>query len=149
MKVTVVKLDDKPEEITTPTEKEIYTYLDIALTADDEYVEDGSIRSLKIKFKIELIWFDENNIDKETIVLMRYHNDEWQELATTYLNQDAVYSYFETESTGLSTFAITGEKSATPPSGVPWMLVIIAMFSVIIVVAVALLKTGVLTRKTK
>ena len=141
VKVTVVKLDDKPEEITTPTEKNVYAYLDIALTSDDKYVEEDSIQSLNIKFKIELTWFDENNIDKETIVLMRHHNGEWQELSTTYISEDSTYAYFEAETTGLSTFAITGEKSAETP-GVPWIIVIIAMIAAIALIIAALFKTG-------
>jgi len=66
---------------------------------------------------------------KKTILLVRYHDTEWQNLTTTYLSEDDTYIYYEAETPGLSTFAVVGseliESSAsyveeTPE--VPWIL---------------------------
>jgi len=93
VKITVVKLLGKPEYIAEEPTKvvTIYAYLEIEITADDKYVADDDIESLKIRFKVEQTWMEENNIDKETIVLMKYHNNEWQKLPTTVISEDAVY----------------------------------------------------------
>ena len=108
VKITVVKLLGKPEYIAEdPTKVDIiYAYLEIEISADDKYLIEDDIESLKIRFKVEQTWMKENNIDKETIVLMKYHNNEWQKLPTTVISEDAVYVYFESELDGLSTFAI-------------------------------------------
>jgi len=79
---------------------------------------------------------------------MRHHNSEWQELPTLYLSEDSNYAYFEARTTGLSTFAISGEKSTETP-GVPWIIVLFAMIAAIAIVILALFKTGILYFGTK
>ena len=96
---------------------------------------------MKIEFTIKHKWLNENNIDKETIMLMRSYNDEWQELTTTYLSKDSTYAYFEAETTGLSTFAITGEKSLESPR-MPWIIVIIGIISAIAILFIVFFKKG-------
>ena len=73
-----------------------------------QYFKD--LESFKITFKVTYEWLEENNVDKESVILMRYHNGKWHELKTTILNEDAVYVYYEAETPGTSTFAIAGEQ---------------------------------------
>jgi len=131
VKLTVAKLEDKPEEIIEIPikDKSVYTYLDIKLTADDEYIGEDSIESMRFEFKVEWSWINENKIHKETVLLMRYHDAEWQNLTTTYLSEDDNYIYYEAETPGLSTFAVVGseliESSASyveEVPEVPWIL---------------------------
>ena len=112
VKVKVVKLKDKPAEIIEIPKENItvHNYLDIKLTAEEEFVEEGQVKSLKFKFKVELSWIAENNIDKITVLLMRYHYGKWQNLSTTLQSEDETYVYYEAETPGCSTFAVIGSK---------------------------------------
>ena len=72
---------------------------------------------------------NENKIHKETILLMRYHDTEWQNLTTTYLGENDTHAYYEAETPGLSTFAVVGseliESSASyveESPEMPWIL---------------------------
>jgi len=130
-KLTVAKLKEKPEEIIEiPIKnKSVYAYLDIKITADDVYIEEDGIESMKFIFEVKWSWINENNIDKETILLVRYHDTEWQNLTTTYLGENDTYIYYEAETPGLSTFAVVGselvESSASyveESPEIPWIL---------------------------
>ena len=149
VKITVVKLSGKPEYIAEDPTKvvDIYSYLEIEITSDDKFVADDDIESLKIRFKVEQTWMEENNIDNETIVLMKYHNDEWQKLSTTVISEDAVYVYFESETTGFSTFAIAVSEGKEPTEeletpGLPLPITIGAIIAAIIIIIVILYKKG-------
>ena len=129
--LSITKLEGKPEEIIekpTIINQTIYVYLDIKLISDDGYVGEDKTESMKFEFKVAKTWINENNIDKETVILKRYH-DEWQNLTTTYLSEDDTYVYYEAETPGLSTFAVVGseliESSASyveEAPEVPWIL---------------------------
>ena len=111
-KLTVAKLKEKPEEIIEiPIKnKSVYAYLDIKLTADDVYIEEDGLESMRFIFEVKRSWINENNIDKKTILLVRYHDTEWQNLTTTYLGENDNYVYYKAETPGLSTFAVVGGK---------------------------------------
>ena len=83
----------------------IYQILDI----DSSNLPEAGIDEAKIKFKIPLIWFEDNDLDPFTVRLMRYNNG-WQELETTITNEDSTYIYFESITPGFSYFVITAEK---------------------------------------
>ncbi len=113
VEVHVTRFDEKPEEVDEPADKYVHSYLDIHTNAQDD-----DIASLTIKFKISQGWLEDNDIEKEDVILMRYKNDEWQELLTTNVHNDVIYAYFEAEADGTSIFAISAsvatEKDAQP-----------------------------------
>ena len=135
VKFTVAKLEDKPEEITEEpiVNGTIYVYLDIKITSNDTYLHEKEFESMKFEFKVEKTWIDENNIDKETVALIRYH-DGWQHLTTMLLSEDDNYVYYESETPGLSTYTVVGtqiveaspalikEKTVMPLTG--WIAII-------------------------
>ncbi|MHA1853244.1 MAG: PGF-pre-PGF domain-containing protein [Candidatus Heimdallarchaeaceae archaeon] len=84
-----------------------YKYIEITTNVASEKVE-----KVKIKFKVEKSWITENNIASATIALQRWADNKWNKLPTSKVAEDETYIYFEAESPGLSTFAITGEKKA-------------------------------------
>ncbi|MBE3137916.1 MAG: PGF-pre-PGF domain-containing protein [Thermoplasmata archaeon] len=127
--ITVERLTEKPTDVTEPTTTNVYAYLNIETTAPE-----GSIGSIKIKFKVEQTWLTENNIDGNNVVLMRYHNNAWEQLDTTMLNEDATYVYYQATTTGMSTFAIAVSEPIVKPSESQMPLLFIAI--IIIVLAV-------------
>ena len=149
VKVTVIKLKDKPEDIIDPPKKNIsvYKYLDMKLIANDTYVEEDDIKSLEFKFKVEKAWININKIDKATIKLIRYHDSEWQNLSTTLNSENETYIYYTAESPGFSTFAVVGSKvieksesNATEDMSIPWLIIFAFIISLIIMLVVILFK---------
>ena len=59
-------------------------------------------------FTVEKKWITDQNLDKFSITMMRYHNDTWQKLNTFYLNETEYVIYYKTETPGLSVFAVVG-----------------------------------------
>ena len=149
VKVTVIELNDKPENISLNLEKNesVYHYLDIKLTSDEVYVSEDDIDTMKFTFKVEQTWIAENNIDKETILLIRYHDGEWQNLSTTLLSENDTYVFFEAETLGCSTFAVVGstlveipEPYVTKTPEIPWTVVIGVITSTTIILVTVLFK---------
>jgi PGF-pre-PGF domain-containing protein len=149
VKVSIIKLKDKPEVIKKPEKKNItiYKYLDIKLTTNEEYVEDSEIRSLKFKFNVQHSWIEENNIDKLTVELLRFHDGEWQYLTTSYIDEDKAYLYYEAESLGCSTFAIVGSKviekqesNVNKEASIPWSIIIAVIISLSAILIGVLIK---------
>ena len=99
-------LPPKVEVPIKPDQGSVLKYVEVTKTN----IEDYQISNVKIKFKVEKSWISSNSIDSDTVKLQRYESNLWKGLPTTKLNEDATNVYYETESPGLSLFAITGEK---------------------------------------
>jgi len=149
VKVTVIELKDKPENISLRLKKNesVYHYLDIKLTSNGEYVTEDDIETLTFTFKIEKSWITENNIDKNTILLIRYHDGEWQNLSTMLLSENDTHVFFEADTRGCSTFAVVGnalveipEPYATKTPEIPWTVVIGVITSTTIILVTVLFK---------
>jgi PGF-pre-PGF domain-containing protein len=134
--VTVQTLSEIPQGVTPPP-KEVYLYLDLEISS-----EESDLSSVKLSFKVEQSWLSQHNIDKDSIILLRYHNNSWQELLTSKINENATYVYYEAETQGLSTFAIAGSIKITQDTGFPWIFVIIGIVAAAIVVLFFLFKMG-------
>ena len=109
--VHVARLKERPEEIQKEPKRNgtVYEYLDLKITTDDIYLSNMSTR---IRFNVSKEWINENDIDISTIRLMRYHNDAWQELNTTFLiDKNTTNASFIAETPGFSTFAVVGSAN--------------------------------------
>ena len=131
--ITVERLMEKPADVTEPTAANVYAYLNIETTAPE-----GSIESLKINFKVEQTWLTENSIDKNNVVLMRYHNNAWEQLATTMLNEDTTYVYYQATATGMSTFAIAVSTPLVQPATGPQIPLLFIAIIIIVLAIIAL-----------
>ncbi len=151
VKVTIEKVTDTDNQVPEEADKHVYSYLEIDVIAGNESVNESDIQSLKIKFKVPQSWFTENNIDKETVTLMRYHNGEWIELETTILNEDETYVYYQAISPGTSSFAIIGSEitEISEPEETSWYWIILAIVAAIVIVVVVLFKAGYLYLERK
>lgn len=108
---TIKKLDDKPADILEePMENStVYEYLDIKLTTNEIYMHEEEFEYIKFQFKVEKTWIENNNIDKESITLIRFNNG-WYPLPTSFLFEDELFLYFEAESPGLSIYTVVGTE---------------------------------------
>jgi PGF-pre-PGF domain-containing protein len=77
------------------------------------YGDSKSIENSVIYFMVEKSWVQDNNIDKSTITLNRYSDNIWNQLPTSLLREDDNYLYYTAQAPGFSSFAITGETSAS------------------------------------
>jgi PGF-pre-PGF domain-containing protein len=148
VKVTIIKLKDKPEEIVdTPIENtSIYTYLDIKLISDDDYIEEKDIQTLEFKFKVEKAWINSNKIDKSTVKLIRYHDGEWQNLSTTLDTENETCIYYIAESPGCSTFAVVGKKVVEKDEAygseltIPWSIIFAFIILLTLILVIIIIK---------
>ncbi len=134
---TVEKYEDLPGDVPSEPNGTIYAYLHIETTA-----QQGEVESFKVTFKVSYSWLIDNEIDKEEVLLLRYHDDEWQEISTTILNEDSTYVYYEAEITGFSYFAIAGNIEQAVMPAPPWVVIIGAIMAFVIVTIVILFKAG-------
>jgi PGF-pre-PGF domain-containing protein len=149
VKATVNKLEQTPEGTPEPPieDGQVYKILDMKITAgveDDEiYVSEETYDKVTIRFKVEKAWLKENKIDKDSIQLLRYHEGEWQILATSYIWSTSDYLIYDAKTPGFSTFAVVGSTQVSQPydEGVPEipLTAIIIFVSIIAVILVIVL----------
>jgi PGF-pre-PGF domain-containing protein len=94
-----------------------YRYLNI--TAGNLTEED--LENATIRFRVNLSWIAENEIDEEKIALQRYNEsrENWEKLPTEMIGEENESMLYETVSPGFSIFAITGEMKIEPLSPPP------------------------------
>lgn len=97
----------------------VYKYVDITATN----VQSGDVDKVTISFQVEKSWVTANGINAATIALQRWADNKWNKLTSAKTSEDSTYYYFDAESPGLSTFAITGEKVAATPTATPTVTV--------------------------
>jgi PGF-pre-PGF domain-containing protein len=105
--ITVTKLAGKPASVVHEISGKVYKYIEINAS---NLVEEN-ISNIKIQFQVNKSWISSNNINRATIALNRYKDNIWQELTTKELSEDNDYLYYEAETPGFSTFAVTGEEA--------------------------------------
>ncbi len=84
----------------------VYKYLEIT----SSNIQADTISSAKIKFKVEKSWLAENNLDKDTVKLNRYADNQWDTLPTRLVSEGPDNINYEAETPGFSYFAISAEK---------------------------------------
>jgi len=110
IKVTFAKVDTIPTNTEPPKETEkVFKYLQITLSNGKDKVKQGNL-----KFKVEKTWIEQNNLNKKLVRLYRYTN-QWDELQTNIIEEDATYVYYEAITPGFSYFKIS---ATTPPQEV-------------------------------
>jgi len=114
IKIVITKLPNSPASVTHEISGKVYHYIQIS----KENITDSNVNKIYIKFAVNKTWLTNNNIDKSKIILYRWSNNEWNELITTYINEDSSEIFYRAESPGLSYFVI-GTKSEVPqaPTG--------------------------------
>lgn len=66
-----------------------------------------NIENAVIGFRVEKNWIISNDVDPALVRLWRFNNGEWEDLSIRQLGEDDRYSYFEAQTPGFSSFAIT------------------------------------------
>lgn len=107
--ITVTKLAGKPASVVHEISGKVYKYMEIK----GDNINETHIDKVKIQFQVNKSWVSSNNINRATIALNRYKNNNWEKLTTKEVSEDNDYVYYEAETPGFSTFAVTGEEVTT------------------------------------
>lgn len=73
------------------------------------FATSNNIADVKVGFRVEKSWIEDNGIVVSTIRLCRHHDDVWNPLPTKQSGEDDKYIYFESNTPGFSPFSITGD----------------------------------------
>lgn len=103
--ITVTKLAGQPATVIHTVSGKVYKYMEITTVN----LPDNTTDRIKIQFQVNKSWISSNKINKATIALNRYKNN-WEKLPTKEISEDNDYVYYEAETSGFSTFAVTGEE---------------------------------------
>ncbi len=103
VKVTVIKYDGKPVNVSVEKSGKVYKYLEIQSRNLENNIKKGVIT-----LQVEKSWLISNGLTKDKVVLFRYdvNSNQWNELETKYINSDSENEYFEVELMSFSFFAI-------------------------------------------
>jgi len=114
IKIVITKLPNSPASVTHEISGKVYHYIQVS----KENITDSNINKIYIKFAVNKTWLTNNDVDKSKIILYRWFDNTWNELITTYINEDSSEIFYRAESPGLSYFVI-GTKSEVPqaPTG--------------------------------
>lgn len=103
--IKVEKLADNPA---LPIKTKVYQYLAV----DKVNIKDSDIEKVNIKFYVEEKWFEDNNVDKNNIILKIFKDSKWEDLPTQLIPKNKVIDIisnsvsYTAESTTLSYFAV-------------------------------------------
>ncbi|NPE29422.1 PGF-pre-PGF domain-containing protein [Methanococcoides sp. SA1] len=111
--VTVEVLKERSSQVDKDPEGKVYRHMNIWV-GKTGFATEQNIADPVIGFRVNNSWINDNNINESTIILNRYHDDEWNRLTTTKTGVGEGYLYFEAKTPGFSPFAITGEENEAP-----------------------------------
>jgi len=115
VKITVTKLVGQPASVVHEIVGKVYKYIDI----DARNIDETHIDHVRIQFEVNKSWINNNNIDPDTVALNRYRLNAWERLQTRKTGEDNNFVYYEAETPGFSTFAISGEEKVETTTTVP------------------------------
>jgi len=124
--------ESRPENVTEPSSIAVLSYLELTTTAPSE-----SISSATINFAVERSWLEENGLAEDAIVLLRWADNGWENLPTTFTRRSETHAFYDAITPGFSVFAITGQVTQlTQPSAIPLWVPIAALVPVVVLLAV-------------
>ncbi|MFN4133513.1 MAG: PGF-pre-PGF domain-containing protein, partial [Candidatus Hadarchaeales archaeon] len=129
--VTVQVLPEKPPEIQHPSDKKVHYYFTL------EKPTSADITTASIEFKVSKIWITAQDVDSNTIKLLRYSNG-WQELKTEKSGEDENYLYWTAELPGFSIFAVVALPTQATGQ-LPSLYIVIGAVVVVVIVLLAVI----------
>lgn len=104
VQLSVTKLNSKPLLLLKPSNEytQVYTYLDI----QEKNVDANKINNVSITFSVSRNWLQQNGLQSQNVVLLRWNNLKWNELSTSVVSSDEQKVLFMANTPGFSYFAI-------------------------------------------
>jgi PGF-pre-PGF domain-containing protein len=145
VKIIVTKHESKPAEVSLEKTGKVYRYFQIEATNLNDKLEKATIT-----IQVEKIWMSNNRFDKDNLALSKFDetNSRWNELTTTYMEEDDTYYYYDIELTSFSYFAIsskakveeelseTGESeiSEEEKMDLTWLWIVIGILVLVVII---------------
>jgi len=109
VKITVTKYDGKPAAVSVEKTGKVYKYLQIETTNLVDKLDKATMT-----IQVEKSWLSDNSLEKDNIALFKFDEsaEEWNELITTYTEENETYYYYDIELSSFSYFTIS-EKEVT------------------------------------
>ena len=104
------------EGITEPAGT-VYKYANIWAGAKELEGEEGVIDAY-IGFRVETSWLVDNNLEENSVKLLRWDGSKWVSLETTPKSRDYNFVYYESKTSGFSPFAIVANPVIPPAAAV-------------------------------
>ncbi len=110
IRIKVLKYDSKPTEVSIGISGKIYRYLEIRTENLNENLEKAIV-----KFEVEKSWLEINNLETSDVSVFKFDNNtqNWNELETTFENEDNGNYIYSVELDSFSFFAVA-EKIKIP-----------------------------------
>ncbi len=107
--ITVTKYNSKPANVSIE-KSDTYRYLSV-----NTKNLINSLNKATIELQVNKSWVSGKGLNKEYVSLFKYDEagNKWNQLTTTFKEEDSMYYYYETEVTSFSYFAIA-PKEQTP-----------------------------------
>jgi PGF-pre-PGF domain-containing protein len=86
-------------------------YKNVNIWTGSKRIKEGQIR-----FKVENTWIANNKIASGDLLLVRWDGSQWVKLVTSELKKDDTYTFFEANTEGFSSFAMTALKGGVMPT---------------------------------
>ncbi|WP_440947811.1 NosD domain-containing protein [Methanosarcina sp. T3] len=113
----VEQLKNKSALVSELPSDEVYKSFNVWV-GNGEIASSENIENPAIGFKVEKSWLQDKMIDQTSITLNRYNDTKWEQLPASLSGEDDRYLYFTAETTGFSSFAITGKLEHLPEEDV-------------------------------
>ena len=114
----IIRVQDigKPSYVTLPSGS-IYKYINVTKIN----LNDNDITGVTFKFAISKAWLKSVGASDSLVSLQRWVS-QWYELNTTKYSENSLYSYFQTESPGMSVFSfvVKSAQCAACQEPTPW-----------------------------
>lgn len=88
-------------------------------TNENVWAGSKRIGEVLVRFRVKNSWIETNNVARNEIQLLKWSGSEWKPLESMMTNRNDNYTYFESKTTGLSLFAISGWGGVRVPLGTP------------------------------
>lgn len=107
-RIQVTALKEQPSSVTA-VGNAVYRYLDITTG-----IQAKDIVAAEVVFNVPSSWLLENGILKDDIVLLRFNENKWVEMPTSYLMAKDNLHYYSSSVGGFSVFAISRKAAKEP-----------------------------------
>ncbi|MFH1630932.1 MAG: PGF-pre-PGF domain-containing protein [Candidatus Aenigmatarchaeota archaeon] len=112
----VIDKQTQPASVSAISGKKVYKWLEIQKTGLTDSNLNGNVQ---IKFFVDNTWLTTNNVNENSIKLLRYNNGAWTELATTKNSKGATLTTYTALTPGFSYFAVAGTATTTTTTTTP------------------------------
>ncbi|MBN2110627.1 MAG: PGF-pre-PGF domain-containing protein [Methanosarcinaceae archaeon] len=108
-KAVIEMLKDTSSLVSKPPPGEIYKNVNIWM-GDGKFLPK-LVSSAKVAFRVEKSWMDDKGIDPDSIKLLRYSGNEWEQLPTSRTDSSDECFCYIADTPGFSPFAISSVKA--------------------------------------